>query len=208
MEPFAAYVHRWVPARSRLLEVGAGSGQLAAELGRQGHEVVAIDPDPAAGSDIQPVAIEDFAVHAGFDAVVARLSLHHVRDPERAVAPIAGCLKADGHLLLQEFCWDRLDEVTGRWLHAHQRRLGLDAPADFGAFIRQWRHDHARLAPCTRLRDRVNRAFEELDLTWIPYLAEEYADGDADVVREEEQLLRRGAISAVAFRYAGRRIHA
>src|SRR5262249_28889155 len=66
------FVRPWLAGRRRVLEVGCGRGDLAAALGRDGHEVTAIDrrlerPEPG------PTYIEtDFLAYdaRGFDAVV------------------------------------------------------------------------------------------------------------------------------------------
>lgn len=51
----ARFMDALVPPRSRILDAGCGSGRVAAELHRRGHEVVGVDFDPelieAAGTD-------------------------------------------------------------------------------------------------------------------------------------------------------------
>ena len=56
---------------ARVLEVGAGDGQLAAALRDLGHDVTAIDPKGEAAG-VQPVALLDLEAPAGsYDAAVA-----------------------------------------------------------------------------------------------------------------------------------------
>lgn len=204
MERFSSFVQRWLPPQARVLEVGAGAGRLTAALSEAGHAVHPIDARPPGGSLAEPVEIERFR-GGGFDAVVAERSLHHVDDLDLAFARIADALTDGGLLLLQEVCWDLLDEPTGRWLHEHAARLGLAAADDPYGFIQAWRAEHAGLATHDQVRRRLDHGFRELAFAWVPYLAEEYLRGDTAAARAESALLRRGAIRAVSFFYAGRR---
>lgn len=205
MESFGAYLERWVAMPARVLEVGAGAGALAAELRRQGHAVTAIDPDATGGTGVQPVAIEAFQCPGVFDVVVAQRSLHHVADLDVAMAAIAELMTSGGLVVVEEFCWDLLDDATGRWLHHHSRRLGLDVVDDPEEFISHWRAELADLATFSQLRAGLADRFQELDFAWIPYLAWEYLHDDAAATESEHALLDRRELSPVAFRYAGRR---
>jgi SAM-dependent methyltransferase len=206
MQPFSSFLDRWQPAPARVLEIGAGSGALAVLLREHGHQVVAIDPQAPPGAPVQPVAIEDLREHGGFEVVVAQRSLHHVQDLDRAFEVIAHALVDDGLLLLHEFCWDRLDERTGRWLHHHLQRVGHHDDEDATSFLGRWRKEHRELATYRQLRGRLDRWFRQLEITWVPYLAEEYLHGDPVARREEATRLRAGTIQPVAFHYAGRRL--
>ena len=63
---------------SRVLEVGAGKGELARALRKAGYEVTAIDPAAEPDSGVEPISLLD--AHGEFEAAVAVVSLHHV-DP-------------------------------------------------------------------------------------------------------------------------------
>lgn len=161
MESFVAYLERWVATPARALEVGAGSGALAAQLAQRGHAVTAIDPDATDGTG--------------------------------------------GLVVAEEFCWDLLDDTTGRWLHHHSRRLGLDVADDPEEFLSHWRGELADLATFSQLRAGLADRFQELEFAWIPHLAWEYLHGDAAATEAEHALLDRHELSPVAFRYVGRR---
>lgn len=205
MESFAVYLERWVATPGRVLEVGAGSGALAAQLRDRGHAVTAIDPDATGGTGVQPASIETFQSADAFDVVVAQRSLHHVADLDVAIAAIAELVTTGGLVVAEEFCWDLLDDATGRWLHHHSRRLGLDVADDPEEFLSQWRAELADLATFSQLRARLADRFQELEFAWIPYLAWEYLHDDAAATESEHALLARHELSPVAFRYAGRR---
>ena len=87
-------------ARSRVLEVGCGEGELARVLARAGHSVIAIDPRAPEGPIFRRARIEEFYDPARFDHVVAILSLHHVEDLGRALDNVADLLRAGGTLVV------------------------------------------------------------------------------------------------------------
>src|SRR4029077_18260821 len=67
------------PPPARVLEVGAGHGELAAALREAGYDVVAIDPTAHGAPGVEPIPLLDLdAPDASFDAAVAVVSLHHV----------------------------------------------------------------------------------------------------------------------------------
>jgi 2-polyprenyl-3-methyl-5-hydroxy-6-metoxy-1,4-benzoquinol methylase len=73
-----AYVRASLPpAPARVLEIGAGEGELAAVLAEAGYDVTAIDP--RGGEGVVQIALADLeAPPRSFDAAVAMVSLHHV----------------------------------------------------------------------------------------------------------------------------------
>jgi SAM-dependent methyltransferase len=91
----------------RVLDVGAGTGKLARALLVGGHEVVAVDPDPAMraafaastpDAEIVAGAAEELPfADATFDAVTAGQSFHWF-DKARALREIARVLRPDGLL--------------------------------------------------------------------------------------------------------------
>lgn len=189
----------------RVLEVGAGNGQLARALRRAGYDVLAIDP---AAEDVEAVAqtaIEDLDSSVGpFSAVVANRSLHHLRDLEIGLDRIVDLLPSDGMLILQEFSWDQVDDTTGVWLQREAHRLGLLGDDERGdRWLERWRGDHRDLATFAQLTEALERRFTQLHFSWIPYLAEEYLDADPTAVSREHELLDQGRIQAAAFRYIG-----
>lgn len=64
------------PPPARLLEVGAGNGEMAEVLAQDGYEVTAIDP-AAAAPNVRAVALHELEGAPGrFDAALAVVSLH------------------------------------------------------------------------------------------------------------------------------------
>lgn len=123
-----AEVEAWVranlpPAPARVLEVGAGDGELSRRLRDAGYEVTAIDPK-SDSPDVEPVALADLPLSRPYDAAVAVVSLHHVEPLDASVARLADALADGAPLLLDEFDVGALDERTAtQWL-AWRRSLG------------------------------------------------------------------------------------
>ena len=151
-----AEVHAYVraalpPAPARVLEVGAGRGELAAELRSGGYDVVAIDP--AGGPGIVQVHLHELTEPDGsFDAAVAVVSLHHVEPLGPSVERLAALVAPGGRLVVDEFDVDRYDEAAARWWLGHADRS--DEPAALVAHLR----DH--LHSLTTLTAELGRWFE------------------------------------------------
>jgi SAM-dependent methyltransferase len=107
------------PAPARVLEVGAGNGDLAAKLRSAGYDVVAIDP-ASDGGDVQPVALHEVDEPDGsFDSAVAVLSMHHVEPLEESCQRLGALVRPGGRLVLDELDVARFDERAARWWLEH-----------------------------------------------------------------------------------------
>jgi len=107
----------------RVLDIGAGPGQLADRLAAHGLAVTAVDLDPAmvaraqerlAGrADVAVASVADLPYpDASFDLVVSTLSMHHWADKAAGLAEIARVLAPTGRALI----WDLEGRVP---LHGH-----------------------------------------------------------------------------------------
>ena len=77
------------PVPARVLEVGAGDGELAAALRSDGYDVVAIDPASSTDS-VRAESLHELSEPAGsFDAAVAVVSMHHVEPLRRSCRLLA-----------------------------------------------------------------------------------------------------------------------
>lgn len=86
------------PPPARVLEIGAGDGELARALRAGGYDVTAIDP-AAADDDVLPVALAELDAPLGsFEAAVAVVSLHHVEPLEPSCAQFFATRRADAML--------------------------------------------------------------------------------------------------------------
>jgi SAM-dependent methyltransferase len=180
---------------ARVLEVGAGAGELAAELRDAGYEVVAVDPSSDAPG-VVPAALLDVDEPAqSFDAAVAVVSLHHVEPLPESCAHLAELLRPAGVLVVDEFDVERFDESAARWWSGHH--ADHPDPGETVAGVR----DH--LHPVAAIRDHLERWFELSDVSRGPYL---YRFQLSEELRpEEERSIAAGVLRANGARFTGRR---
>ncbi|MGO4598338.1 class I SAM-dependent methyltransferase [Terrabacter sp. 2RAF25] len=91
------------------LDVGSGTGALAAAAAARGRTVAAVDADPqmvALSSDLSPGAVLRAALpdlpfgDGAFDAVTANFVVNHVADPRAAVSELARVTRPGGRVAL------------------------------------------------------------------------------------------------------------
>lgn len=199
----AQLVVEHAPAPARLLEVGCGEGHLARRLVELGYDVVAIDPDAPEGDIFRRASLEEFDSPQPFDVVVARRSLHHIADLEAAVTKIHSLLHEGGTLILDEFAWDQMDARTAQWYHSNVTEpRPEDESLHHDRFPGAWVAEHYGLHGSGAMRRALEGLFDERQFERVPYIAEHYLKRP-DLVEIEHDLIRRGAISALGFRYAG-----
>jgi SAM-dependent methyltransferase len=147
------------PSR-RILEVGCGSGALAARLQADGHTVVALDASDEAvhkarqrGVDARRAEWPDFSDEA-FDVVLFTRSLHHIHALDAAVERAAELLAPDGLIVLEEFDFEATTPAEIAWVYGVLNVLNsgghLNLEADTmpkrlllsGGDRHVWQHDH------------------------------------------------------------------
>jgi SAM-dependent methyltransferase len=185
---------------ARVLEVGAGGGELAADLRDAGYDVLAIDP-AAEDGDVLPVALLDLdARPASFNAAVAVVSLHHVEPLEPSCARLATLVRTGGTLVVDEFDVATFDVAAAGWLCAHWRELGREAPADAAAMVAELR---AHLHPVERIRAVLEPAFALSAPTRAPYLHRWHLTPAQ--LAPENAAIADGRIPALGIRFTGLR---
>jgi 2-polyprenyl-3-methyl-5-hydroxy-6-metoxy-1,4-benzoquinol methylase len=124
------FVKRFLPsAGGRVLEVGCGTGELAASLANDGYAVLAIDSEPDSiaaalrlGVEARVATWPDF--NGGqFDAVLFTRSLHHIHPLDESVERAAKSLAEGGCIIVEDFAYDSVDEKTLRWFRSAIRLL-------------------------------------------------------------------------------------
>ena len=119
-----AFVRAALPAPpARVLEVGAGRGELAGTLSDAGYEVTAIDPAAEPGGVVERCSLLD--VRGSFDAAVSVVALHHVKPLEESCAHLATLVAPGAPLVIDELDIDRYDERAVRWWASQRRALGF-----------------------------------------------------------------------------------
>jgi SAM-dependent methyltransferase len=200
-EGVLAFVCGALPAPpARVLEVGAGGGELAEELRRRGYDVLAIDPAS------ESPAVSAIALHelqepaASFDAALAVVSLHHVEPLDESCRVLGSVVRPGGALVVDEFDVERLDERAARWwLSRHGPHEHHDAATPAGVVADLREHLH----PLSRLRDVLAEWFELGETVRGSYLHR--WDLPAGVRAAEEELIAAGRLPATGARLVGTR---
>jgi SAM-dependent methyltransferase len=152
---------------ARVLEVGAGDGELAAHLRSLGYEVAAIDPAGAADAGVDQVTLLDYDARAGgFDAVLAVLSLHHVNPLAESCRHLATLVRPGGVLVVDEFDIAAFDVAAARWWLDHHPSVDAH-DRDPESMVGDMR---AHLHPLSRVLDELARWFELTPPERGPYL--------------------------------------
>jgi SAM-dependent methyltransferase len=199
-EPLAFVRTALPPPPARVLEVGAGGGELAAALRRLGYDVVAIDPEPRA-EHVLPLALHEVDEPSGsFDAAVAVVSLHHVEPLPESCRRLGELVRPDGPLVIDEFDVERFDERAARWLLGQRAAVGEEHDHEPAAIVHELRH---HLHPVERLRSELSHAFVLGEPVRVAYLYRwELPPG---LRAAEESLIADGRLPATGARLVGRR---
>ena len=186
-----AFVRATLPAPpARVLEVGAGDGELAAALAGAGHEVVAIDPASETEA-VRRVALHELD-EAPFDAAVAVVSLHHIEPLGESFERLGALLRPGGMLVVDEVDFERFDARAARWWLDRSGHPG--EPADVIGAV----HHMHRLQ---LLRKELQQWFELGAPVRGPYLYR--WDIPDDVRAEEEARIAAGDLPATGARLVG-----
>ena len=193
------FVRSALPAApARVLEVGAGEGELAARLRGLGHEVRAIDP---AGEtpEVEAVALHELdAPEGSFDAAVAVVSLHHVEPLPESCERLAALVRPGGRLVIDEFDVERYDVRAATWWSLQKAAVGTPpdrSPHDLVEHYRGHLHTLASIAAA------LEGAFALGDPVRGAYLHRWYV-GEG-LRGAEERLIADGALPATGARLVG-----
>jgi SAM-dependent methyltransferase len=128
IDDFARIIRQYVPSPARILEIGAGEGELAHKLTASGYHAIALDRFLRSTFPIVESSFEEYAGDPNsFDCVAAQLVLHHVDDLDATLEKAASLLRAGGMLAIDDYGWERSDDPEFRAdradLHSSQTML-------------------------------------------------------------------------------------
>ena len=188
------------PPPARVLEVGAGRGELAAALREVGYDVVAVDPAADGAPGVEPIPLLEVAGDdASFDAAVAIVSLHHVDPLAESCARLAALVRPGGVLAVDEFDVARFDERAAAWQGAQRAAAGRTAPDHPAAWVGDIRH---HMHPVAEIRSALADAgFDVGEAVRGPYLYR--WDLDPHLRPVEERLVGTGDLPATGARLVG-----
>jgi SAM-dependent methyltransferase len=200
VEDVAAFVLSNLPtAPVRVLEVGAGDGELARRLTAAGYTVVAIDPASDA-PDVLPVRLHELDDPASpFDVAVAVVSLHHIEPLDESCARLAEVLAPDAVLLVDELDVDRFDERAAAWWLEQRNAHGFEEASSPAEVIARRRGE---VHPISQLLAALEPHFE-LRTDWRGPFLYRFGLGE-DVRPAEEELITAGELPAIGVRLVGR----
>ncbi len=199
-------VEEWVRANlpappARVLEIGAGEGELARSLRTSGYDVTAIDPKSEV-ADVKAIALADLPQQGEqFDAAVAVVSLHHVDPLEASLERLASELAPGAPLLVDEFDATQLDKRAAAWWLEQRRARGDEDPEtaeELGPKMQ------ARVHSIELIVRVLSRWFELGPPKRGTYLYRWRLDESLRPV--EEELVARGELPLTGVRFVARRI--
>ena len=133
-----------------------------------------------------------------WDAVIAARVLHHVEPLDEGVALLAELAPV---LLVDEFAPDRVVGAAQAWYERRRREVPT---AQGPKSIDEWRARHGGLHPHDRVLAALRDRYEEQELEWRPYFHRWLRLPELEA--EERAAVEAGEITAVGWRWAGRRV--
>jgi SAM-dependent methyltransferase len=124
------FIKRFLPSEcQRILEVGCGTGELAARLSNDGYSIEAIDSDSDSVAVARRLHVDariatwpNFA-DGQFDAILFTRSLHHIHPLAESIKHAAGSLVVGGVIIVEDFAYESADEKTLHWFASALRLL-------------------------------------------------------------------------------------
>jgi GrpB-like predicted nucleotidyltransferase (UPF0157 family) len=115
IDDFARIIMQHVCAPARILEIGAGQGELAHKLTAAGYEIVALDRHLRSTFPVVESSFEEYEERPrSFDCIAAQLVLHHLDNLEAALMKAATLLRPGGVLAIDDYGWERSDDAAFR----------------------------------------------------------------------------------------------
>jgi SAM-dependent methyltransferase len=210
---------------SRILEIGSGSGALAARLASSGHRVVALDSSLDAvlearsrGVDARHIVWPHFYSDP-FDFVLFTRSLHHIGPLDQSLLRASEVLIPEGRVFVEDFAFHAAGRETIQWFRDHLEELRGEITGDRQSFacrildardpISEWAHDADHIHSAEVIYASLSEVFEIEMESAVPYLYR-YLEPLLPVPRlaefadAEKAAIAHGSIRAIGRRYVAR----
>jgi len=201
-----------------VLEIGCGSGELAALLIGDGLQVTAIDSDPDCVAKARGVGVDAKQVSwpalldEKFDAVLFTRSLHHVGDLQASIAAACSALNPGGRIIVEDFRAEGGSERSARWFESLARELHasgklspeatVEALLDKAAPSSAHDHDLHPSGEIARELRQFRRVIETDAAYYFRYLGPHLTDEAAEALLEHElAMIGSGSIDAPGKRF-------
>jgi 2-polyprenyl-3-methyl-5-hydroxy-6-metoxy-1,4-benzoquinol methylase len=178
------FLHKWLPPPPlRVLEVGCGSGFVAAMLASEGYSVEAIDSDLKVRSDATDTGVcfrsatwPDFTPSHPTAIIFVR-TLHHIADIDTGIAHCVKTLPSDGIVLVEDFAFSDMPDSANRWFQGwvvRAERNRLLSPT-VNAFVERIlgkipaSHEHAPALSAAEVDSALTRFFSCRFRDSVPY---------------------------------------
>jgi hypothetical protein len=183
---FADYVLSRLPPRPSRVLFAAGTSNDVLE------SVIGMGYDLASQGPVRAAVVED-ALRPDFDAL-------------SAISQIVRMMERQGVLIMSGIAWDLLDSATADWLFLQRRALaaagGTEAHRTIDGLRFWWRNElFGDVPPHHELRWECHLSFEERAFEWGPGLYKFLSPVATE--QSERQLIERGVIKPLGFRYVG-----
>jgi SAM-dependent methyltransferase len=117
-----SFIESNVPNAGSILEIGCGSGHVAADLSKRGYTVAGVESDQEAlaqarNRDVD--VIDGSWPHISVErvnAVIFTRSLHHISPLPEAIVRIGDVLLPNGTVLVEDFAFDEVSPSAIKWL--------------------------------------------------------------------------------------------
>ena len=221
--PSVRYTHDFIrnalpDGARRIIEIGCGSGELAALLMADGLQVTAIDADAECVRKAREIGVDartmcwPAPLDERFDAVLFTHSLHHVADLQGGIQSAAEAIEPGGRIIVEDFRAEGAGDRSTGWYAGVARLLiaseALSEGSDLNALLEKAApsstHDHhlhssGEIAHGLR---RLGRVIETDAAYYFRYLEPCLSDGAAEALLEHElEMIAAGAIDALGKRF-------
>jgi SAM-dependent methyltransferase len=224
------FIKRFLRSKCRrILEIGCGTGELAARLSKDGYSIVAIDSDRDSigatarfGVDAHVATWPDFA-DGHFDAILFTRSIHHIEPLPESLSHALDSLAKNGRIIIEDFAYESADEKTLRWFTGAVRSLQaagllmgsgelLNNVLLKAETLEAWRQNHqGELHTAAEIAAQLEKLFGRIVKENAPYYFRYLANAIIDteerdtilqtLAEEEEKLAANGSIIALGRRF-------